>query len=203
MGNIENISISEIIALLCGFFTVTYCIIQASQKFLENMGWFQKRVASKKEKEREEHFNEWKEFYLTVKKETQSQEEKRVGEINNNINKLINSSNDMLRRELVDIYYSLPESLPTLEERKNFWFYPDSYNEINLYDYFGAKCNSQKEVERIVMEIQLYEEKGFDKFLRFCIFLSEKIEENGWEYYGIKSEEDWKQIKQDILNIKV
>ena len=30
------------------------------------------------------------------------------------------------------------------------------------------------------MEIQLYEEKGFDKFLRFCIFLSEKIEENGW-----------------------
>ena len=39
---------------------------------------------------------------------------------------------------------------------------------------------SQKEVERIVMEIQLYEEKGFDKFLRFCIFLSEKIEENGW-----------------------
>ena len=79
-----------------------------------------------------------------------------------------------------DIYYSLPESLPSLEERKNFWFYPDSYNEINLYDYFGAKCNSQKEVERVVMEIQLYEEKGFDKFLRFCIFLSEKIEENGW-----------------------
>lgn len=105
MGNIENISISEIIALLCGFFTVTYCIIQASQKFLESMGWFQKRAASKKEKEREEHFNEWKEFYLTVKKETQSQEEKRIGEINNNINKLINSSNDMLRKELVDIYY--------------------------------------------------------------------------------------------------
>ena len=67
MGNIENISISEIIALLCGFFTVTYCITQASQKFLENMGWFQKRVASKKEKEREEHFNGSKEFYLKVK----------------------------------------------------------------------------------------------------------------------------------------
>ena len=30
-----------------------------------------------------------------------------------------------------------------------------------------------------------------------------KIEENGWEYYGIKSEEDWKEIKQDILNIEV
>ena len=105
MGNIENISISEIITLLCGFFTVAYCITQASQKFFEDMGWFKKRVAEKKEKEREEHFNEWKEFYLTVKKETQSQEEKRIGEINNNINKLINSSNDMLRKELVDIYY--------------------------------------------------------------------------------------------------
>ena len=30
-----------------------------------------------------------------------------------------------------------------------------------------------------------------------------KIEENGWEYYGIKSEEDWEEIKQDILNIEV
>ena len=129
MGNIENISISEIIALLCGFFTVSYCITQATQKFLENMGWFKKRVAEKKEKEREEHFNEWKEFYLTVKKETQSQEEKRIGEINNNINKLINSSNDMLRKELVDIYYKfLPYKKIPVYTKKTFMRLYEDYH---------------------------------------------------------------------------
>ena len=129
MGNIENISISEIIALLCGFFTVTYCITQASQKFLENMGWFKKRVAEKKEKEREEHFNEWKEFYLTVKKEAQFQEEKRTKEINNNINKLINSSNDMLRKELVDIYYKfLPYKKIPVYTKKTFMRLYEDYH---------------------------------------------------------------------------
>ena len=129
MGNIENISISEIIALLCGFFTVSYCITQAAQKFLENMGWFKKRVAEKKKKEREEHFNEWKEFYLTVKKETQSQEEKRIGEINNNINKLINSSNDMLRKELVDIYYKfLPYKKIPVYTKKTFMRLYEDYH---------------------------------------------------------------------------
>ena len=129
MGNIENISISEIIALLCGFFTVAYCITQASQKFLENMGWFKKRVASKKEKEREEHFNEWKEFYLTVKKETQSQEENRTKEINNNINKLISSSNDMLRKELVDIYYKfLPYKKIPVYTKKTFMRLYEDYH---------------------------------------------------------------------------
>ena len=129
MGNIENISISEIIALLCGFFTVSYCITQAAQKFLENMGWFKKRVAEKKKKEREEHFNEWKEFYLTVKKETQSQEAKRIGEINNNINKLINSSNDMLRKELVDIYYKfLPYKKIPVYTKKTFMRLYEDYH---------------------------------------------------------------------------
>ena len=49
------------------------------------------------------------------------------------------------------------------------------------------------------------------KLSRRSVFLIDKskretiknIEENGWEYYGIKSEEDWEEIKQDILNIEV
>ena len=93
------------------------------------MGWFKKRVAGKKEKEREEHFNEWKEFYLTVKKETQSQEENRTKEINNNINKLINSSNDMLRKELVDIYYKfLPYKKIPVYIKKTFMRLYEDYH---------------------------------------------------------------------------
>ena len=79
-----------------------------------------------------------------------------------------------------DIYYSLPKRIKSHEERKNFWFYPNKYDKINLLDYFGAKCKTRQEVERVVLELQMYQEKGFEKFLRFCIFLSEKIAENGW-----------------------
>ena len=79
-----------------------------------------------------------------------------------------------------DIYYSLPESLETLEERKNFWFYPDSYDQIDLVNYFVNLCHSEVEVKRVIEELELYREKGFEKFLRFCIFLSDKIKENDW-----------------------
>lgn len=79
-----------------------------------------------------------------------------------------------------DIYYTLPEKLPSHEERKNFWFYPDSYNEINLSEYFLNLCKTDIERNRVIEELELYQEKGFDKFLRFCIFLSDRVAENGW-----------------------
>lgn len=79
-----------------------------------------------------------------------------------------------------DIYYTLPEKLQSHEERKNFWFYPDSYNEIDLNSYFINLCKTDIEKIRVLEELELYQEKGFDKFLRFCIFLSDKIKENNW-----------------------
>ena len=79
-----------------------------------------------------------------------------------------------------DIEYKLPTQLLTTEERKNNWFYPTSYDEIDLYNYFINLCKSDIEKNRVIEEINIYREKGFEKFLRFCIFLSDKIKENGW-----------------------
>lgn len=44
-----------------------------------------------------------------------------------------------------DIYYTLPQSVKSVEERKNFWFYPDYYNNIDLYEYFLNLCQSEEE----------------------------------------------------------
>lgn len=79
-----------------------------------------------------------------------------------------------------DVYYKLPEVLKSLQERKNNWFYPDKYNEINLLDYFLNLCQREDEKNRVKEELTLYIEKGFEHFLRFCIFLSDKIQENSW-----------------------
>lgn len=79
-----------------------------------------------------------------------------------------------------DIYYTLPQSVKSVEERKKFWFYPDYYNDIDLYEYFLNLCQSEEEKNRVIEELQIYQEKGFDNFLRCCIFLSDKIKENDW-----------------------
>lgn len=79
-----------------------------------------------------------------------------------------------------ELEYKLPEKLPTTEERKNNWFYPDKYDQIDLVDYFLKLCKTQVQAQRVAEELVLYQQKGFDKFLRCCIFLSDKIKENDW-----------------------
>lgn len=76
--------------------------------------------------------------------------------------------------------YSLPKEVESLEKRKNKWFYPENYDNINLEDYFLNLCQSDIEQNRVKLELSLYKEKGFEKFLRFCIYLSDKIKENNW-----------------------
>lgn len=79
-----------------------------------------------------------------------------------------------------DLEYKLPEKLLTHEERKDNWFYPDKYDQIDLVQYFIQLCTSQEQIDRVTMELELYRQKGFEKFLRCCIFLSDRIKENGW-----------------------
>jgi len=79
-----------------------------------------------------------------------------------------------------DIEYKLPKKLLTTEERKNNWFYPNKYDDINLEEYFLNLCKNDIEKKRVIKEIHTYDEKGFNKFLRCCIFLSDRIKENNW-----------------------
>lgn len=76
--------------------------------------------------------------------------------------------------------YSLPKSLKTIEERKHDWFYPKTYDEIVLEDYFLNLCNNDIEKDRVKLELKMFLERDMEKFLRFCIYFSDMIKESNW-----------------------
>lgn len=92
----------------------------------------------------------------------------------------IKAFNKLSYENFDDVYFKLPDRLKSIEERKNNWFYPSEYDDINLNDYFLNLCNTNIEKNRVLEELKLYKEKNMEKFLRFCIYLSDKIRENDW-----------------------
>ena len=91
----------------------------------------------------------------------------------------IQAFNELSYKNFDDVYYKLPKELKTTEERKNTWFYPKKIDKINLDDYFNelVKAYPQSYKDRVKEELQLYKEKGFEKFLRFCIYFSQVMHE--------------------------
>lgn len=76
--------------------------------------------------------------------------------------------------------YVLPNSLKTIEERKHDWFFPESYDKINLEEYFLKFCQNDIEKNRVLEELNMFIERDMEKFLRFCIYFSDMIKENNW-----------------------
>ena len=92
----------------------------------------------------------------------------------------VDAFNKYSYENLDDIFYTLPKTIKSLDERRNDWFYTEKYDNIDLNQYFNNLCNTQEELDRVNYEIKLYKEKGYEKFLRFCIFLPDKIAEKDW-----------------------
>ena len=82
----------------------------------------------------------------------------------------------------------LPERLKTVEERKNNWFYPEEYDEIDLEKYFLELLEKESldisnkllYNNRVTTELKLYKEKNMEKFLRFCIYFSNVMKEKNF-----------------------
>ena len=55
--------------------------------------------------------------------------------------------------------YVFPDKLKTIEERKHDWFYPKSYDEIVLEDYFLTLCNTNEEKDRVKLELKMFLER--------------------------------------------
>lgn len=87
-----------------------------------------------------------------------------------------------------DKYIKLPERLKTTDERKNNWFYPSNYGEIDLNKYFLDLLEKESldiskkmlYIERVDREVKLYKEKNMEKFLRFCIYFSDVMREKNF-----------------------
>lgn len=84
-----------------------------------------------------------------------------------------------------DKYIKLPDRLKTAEERKNKWFYPTEYDDIDLKNYFLELLKNESldkddefvYIERVSTELNLYKEKNMEKFLRFCVYFSNVMKE--------------------------
>lgn len=94
-------------------------------------------------------------------------------------NKDVQLFNQYSYKNFDDVYYKIPERIKTLEERKNTWFYPEKYDEINLEEYFNNLVQNypQSYKDRVVEELRLCKEKDMEKFLRFCLYFSDMIKE--------------------------
>ena len=73
----------------------------------------------------------------------------------------------------------LPKNLINHEKRKNNWFYPAEYNEIDLEVYFISLCKTPDEKERVLLELKEYKRTNMEKLLRFAIFLKDFMNKEG------------------------
>ena len=91
----------------------------------------------------------------------------------------VKAFNELSYKNFDDVYYKLPQTIKSIDERKNTWFYPKKYDEINLKEYFEnlVKNYSKSYKERVDLELQLFKEKDMEKFLRFCIYFSDVMKE--------------------------
>lgn len=64
------------------------------------------------------------------------------------------------------------------KEKINTWFIPDKYKTIDIEDYVVDKCETQFEIDRAMVELNMYEERGLEDVLRFLIFLVDYLREN-------------------------
>lgn len=135
MNWLSNISFSDIVTFLCGLFAFIYCIMQAGEKFFGNLACFQKLKEKKKAKEKtklkelfEEFANDFADRYVVkIIDEIKRTDEKQ----NKKIDKLITSSNDILRKELVTIYYCyLPyKKIPVYIKKRFMKLYYDYHDQ--------------------------------------------------------------------------
>ena len=58
------------------------------------------------------------------------------------------------------------------------WFIPEKYKNTNPYNYIRKLAKTQKEIDRVEIEIQMFEERNMKNVLRFMIFFVDFMREN-------------------------
>lgn len=59
------------------------------------------------------------------------------------------------------------------------WFIPENYQELDVKDWLLMKCHTLEQVERVMMEWELFEQRQLTPVLRFLIYLVDYMREHG------------------------
>jgi DNA polymerase III alpha subunit len=87
--------------------------------------------------------------------------------------------------KLFDLNYSINAELPATDNKKYLeeciqeWYIPEQYKSMNIEEFLLNKCNTQKEIDRVNYEFDLYKERNLTLLLKFLCFFVDKIRENG------------------------
>ena len=54
--------------------------------------------------------------------------------------------------------------------RQNEWVYPQEFEELDLYELFDSLCDTDEQRTRARYELQLYQECGLEKLLRWAVW---------------------------------
>ena len=66
------------------------------------------------------------------------------------------------------------------QERADEWIFPVVYQQIDVRAWLLDKCTTQIEIDRVLLEYSLYEERGLIMLLRLFIYLVEYMRNNGF-----------------------
>ncbi len=91
-----------------------------------------------------------------------------------------NHQAELLRH--INIFLDAPEEVLTFDDfhlqKANEWIFPLEYQQIDVKEWLLKKCKSQVEIDRVLEEYALYEERDLAMLLRLFIFLIDYLREN-------------------------
>lgn len=163
---LRNLTFSDITTAFFGLFGLIFCFMQAGEKFFGNLSFFQNLKKKKQQKEKatlKQIYDEFTNDFIN------RYEAKVIGEIrktdenqNEKIDKLITSSNDVLRKELVAIYYRfLPyKKIPVYTKKVFMKLYHDYHDQggnsfiDEIYDDLKDWIVVKTEEEALVKEVK-------------------------------------------------
>lgn len=65
------------------------------------------------------------------------------------------------------------------ERRKNTWLIPEEYQQMNIREVLLNLCERPDEIERVNMEMAMFEQRGLEPVLKLMHFLVEHWRQNG------------------------
>lgn len=79
----------------------------------------------------------------------------------------------------LELYNHIDNSIENFDiEHQTYWFMPDKYKNLDIVEYLLTLCSTDIELERIGVELVLYQERNLFDLLRYLKYLVDTMREN-------------------------
>lgn len=92
-----------------------------------------------------------------------------------NISKLVDEFPNWIPHKFVDESTSVAD-WDAIQQSN--WHMPDAYKQLDIAEYVLSLCSNESELQRVGMELLLYQERGLFNLLRYLKYLVDTMTEN-------------------------